>query len=86
MILGRDDQLQTFALLLARMAAGRTEQSMIITGLRGVGKTVLLGSFRTEALGQNWVVIENEVEQALGRSVPTRPRVGLSNRPLRALP
>ena len=62
-ILGRDDQLQTFALLLARMAAGRTEQSMIITGLRGVGKTVLLGSFRTEALGQNWVVIENEVSK-----------------------
>ena len=58
-ILGRDDQLQTFALLLARMAAGRTEQSMIITGLRGVGKTVLLGSFRTEALGQSWVVIDS---------------------------
>ncbi|MFC6239682.1 ATP-binding protein, partial [Longivirga aurantiaca] len=62
-ILGRDDQLQTFALLLARMAAGRTEQSMIITGLRGVGKTVLLGSFRTEALGQSWVVIDSEVSK-----------------------
>ena len=62
-ILGRDDQLQTFALLLARMAAGRTEQSVIITGLRGVGKTVLLGSFRQEALARNWVVVENEVSK-----------------------
>ncbi|MCX6460783.1 MAG: ATP-binding protein [Actinobacteria bacterium] len=62
-ILGRDAQLQTFALMLARMAAGRTEQSMIITGLRGVGKTVLLGGFRKEALSQNWIVIENEVSK-----------------------
>lgn len=62
-VLGRDDQLATFALLLARMAAGRTEQSMIITGLRGVGKTVLLSRFRREALKQRWVIIENEVSK-----------------------
>lgn len=62
-ILGRDDQLATFSLLLHRMSAGRTEQSMIITGLRGVGKTVLLGRFYKEAIGQNWVVIEDEVSK-----------------------
>jgi hypothetical protein len=57
---GRDAQIDSFKLLLQRMIRGRTEQSMIITGLRGVGKTVLLGRFYREALGQNWVVIEVE--------------------------
>jgi hypothetical protein len=36
---------------------------MIITGLRGVGKTVLLGRFYQKALAQNWVVIEEEVSK-----------------------
>jgi len=49
-IVGRDDQLESFDLLLGRISRGRTEQSMIITGLRGVGKTVLLGRFRATAL------------------------------------
>lgn len=44
-VVGRDDQLESFDLLLRRLKLGRTEQSMIITGLRGVGKTVLLGQF-----------------------------------------
>jgi Cdc6-like AAA superfamily ATPase len=43
-VVGRDDQQRSFDLLLARLEKGRTEQSMIITGLRGVGKTVLLGA------------------------------------------
>lgn len=60
-ILGRDDQLQRFDLLLKRLSRGRTEQSMIITGLRGVGKTVLLGRFYTAALAQEWVIIDEEV-------------------------
>lgn len=36
---------------------------MIITGLRGVGKTVLLGEFRAKALAANWVVVEVEVSK-----------------------
>ena len=31
---------------------------MVITGLRGVGKTVLLGQFRRKALAADWVVVE----------------------------
>lgn len=33
---------------------------MIITGLRGVGKTVLLGQFRARALEAQWTVLEHE--------------------------
>lgn len=62
-VLGRDVQLRTFDLLLRRMKAGRTEQSMIITGLRGVGKTVLLGRFRSTAHELDWVVVEREVSK-----------------------
>lgn len=60
---GRNRQLETFDLLLARLIRGRSEQSMIITGLRGVGKTVLLNQFRDKADGENWVVIELEVSK-----------------------
>jgi hypothetical protein len=62
-VLGRDVQLSTFDLLLRRISAGRTEQSMIITGLRGVGKTVLLGRFRAKAQELGWVVLEREVSK-----------------------
>ncbi len=80
-VVGRDDQLTSFDLLLARIEAGRTEQSMIITGLRGVGKTVLLGQFRTKALAGDWVVVELEVskndETEFRRDVATRLRSAL---------
>ena len=62
-VLGRDAQLNTFDVLLRRMSAGRTEQSMIITGLRGVGKTVLLGRFRKKAHELDWLVVEREVSK-----------------------
>lgn len=62
-LVGRTDELASFRLLLARLARGRSEQSMIITGLRGVGKTVLLGAFRKEAISADWAVIEIEVSK-----------------------
>ena len=62
-IVGRDEQLTSFDILLNRLISGRTEQSMIITGLRGVGKTVLLGQFRTKALRASWAVVEIEVSK-----------------------
>jgi hypothetical protein len=68
---GRGDELATFDLLLDRLEAGYTEQSMIITGLRGVGKTVLLGEFRSRAEDADWAVVELEVakhdDDAFGR-------------------
>lgn len=80
-VVGRDDQLASFDLLLARLQRGRTEQSMIITGLRGVGKTVLLGQFREKALAQSWVVVELEVsksdESQFRRELATKLRSAL---------
>jgi hypothetical protein len=62
-LVGRDDQLETFELLLGRLADGYAEQSMIITGLRGVGKTVLLNEFRRRAEDVGWAVVEIEVSK-----------------------
>ena len=63
MLVGRDDQLETFELLLGRLLDGYAEQSMIMTGLRGVGKTVLLNEFRRRAEGADWAVVEIEVSK-----------------------
>ncbi len=62
-IVGRDDQTKTFGVLLERLARGRTEQSMIMTGLRGVGKTVLLGRFGEMARAAQWEVVEIEASK-----------------------
>lgn len=62
-VIGRDDLLEDFDVLLARLMRGRTSQSMIITGLRGVGKTVLLGRFAAVAAAQGWVVVQDEISK-----------------------
>ena len=51
---GRDRELGQFEVVLERIARGRPERSMVLTGLRGVGKTVLLNSFRSMALQRLW--------------------------------
>lgn len=60
-LVGREDELESFEILLRRLGVRRTEKSLIAVGLRGVGKTVLLGEFRQRALDAGWKVIEVEV-------------------------
>ncbi|MCG9895603.1 MAG: ATP-binding protein [Fimbriimonadaceae bacterium] len=45
-LVGREEILDQGRLLLARCLQGRAEQSILMTGLRGVGKTVLLNELR----------------------------------------
>jgi hypothetical protein len=51
---GRDRELQQFAVTLERVGAGRPERSMVLSGLRGVGKTVLLNALRSQAVKRAW--------------------------------
>ncbi|MGH3924623.1 MAG: ATP-binding protein, partial [Pseudonocardiaceae bacterium] len=51
---GRDREVSAFEVVLERVARGRPERSLVLTGLRGVGKTVLLGELRSMALRQGW--------------------------------
>lgn len=62
-LVGREEQMESFGILLERLENGYTEQSMIITGLRGVGKTVLLDVFREKAEARDWATVEWEVEK-----------------------
>jgi len=51
---GRDRQLSQFEVTLERVAAGRPDRSMVLSGLRGVGKTVLLNALRGLAVQRAW--------------------------------
>lgn len=58
---GRDRQLEQFELLLDRLQIGRSERSMLINGLRGVGKTVLLNTFKDMAQERGWYAAKLEI-------------------------
>jgi hypothetical protein len=60
-LVGRDHEIEAFDVLLARVQRGRAEQSLLVTGLRGVGKTVLLGAFQDQALTAGWVSVDTEI-------------------------
>jgi hypothetical protein len=62
-LVGRDGLLESFDILLERLENGYAEQSMMITGLRGVGKTVLLDAFREKAERRDWATVEWEIER-----------------------
>ncbi|MEV0435851.1 AAA family ATPase [Nocardia sp. NPDC050413] len=66
---GRDKQLAAFDIVLERVARGRPERSVMLTGLRGVGKTVLLNQLRSAAVSRGWGTgkIEARPDQDLRR-------------------
>src|SRR5437764_244368 len=66
---GRDTELSAFDVVLERISHGRPERSLVLTGLRGVGKTVLLNQLRSAAIGRGWGTgkIEARPDQSLRR-------------------
>ncbi|HLI33083.1 MAG TPA: ATP-binding protein [Solirubrobacteraceae bacterium] len=54
MLAGRDGDLENFQGLIERLTAGRYERSLIYSGLRGVGKTVLLMELDVLASEAGW--------------------------------
>src|ERR1700684_2968217 len=55
---GREAQTEQFRRLLGRLGNGLNEPSMILWGLRGVGKTVLLLEFESVADHEGWTPSE----------------------------
>ncbi len=51
---GRDAELDGFEVVLERVARSRPERSIVLIGLRGVGKTVLLNAMRSAAVRRGW--------------------------------
>ncbi|MGC4113039.1 MAG: ATP-binding protein [Nocardioides sp.] len=66
---GRGAQLAAFDVVLERVAHGRPERSVVLTGLRGVGKTVLLNALRSAAVRRGWGTgkLEARPDQGLRR-------------------
>lgn len=67
-LVGRDAVLRQARVLLGRLAVGRPEKSVLLTGLRGVGKTVLLNEVERIADEQGFhaLMIEAKEDQPLG--------------------
>lgn len=67
-LVGRDTVLEQARVLLGRLALGRPEKSLILTGLRGVGRTVLLNEIERNAnhAGHRTVIVEAHEGQHIG--------------------
>jgi AAA ATPase domain len=67
-LVGRDPILEEAAILLGRIKLKRPEKSMLLTGLRGVGKTVLLNEIEHKAReeGYRTILIEAHEGKTLG--------------------
>jgi len=79
---GRERELTAFDVLLERVSRGRPERSLVLTGLRGVGKTVMLGELRSRALHRGWA--SGKVEVKAGASL-RRPLSAALHRAVRDL-
>ncbi len=65
---GRDDLIERAAIALDRIRAGRAARSLILHGLRGVGKTVLLNRIETDAEARGFASVKVEAPEE--RSLP----------------
>ncbi len=66
-LVGREREIEEFDLAVRRLADHRSAKSVMLTGLRGVGKTVLLGEFGRIARRHGWE--HNSLEVNDGTSV-----------------
>ena len=64
-LVGRDVELEACNVAIQRFGLGRPERSMLLTGLRGVGKTVLLREFGRLADGHRWAHHAIEITEEL---------------------
>src|SRR5215831_4977301 len=71
-LVGRDPELEAFSVALSRLGKGIHARGMILDGIRGVGKTVLLREFNYIAREKGWItsgVVECDESDDLRRIV-----------------
>lgn len=78
---GRERELAAIDVLIGRCERGFVSQSLVVTGLRGVGKTVLLNEFAKRARARGWIVAQiegpSEFEGAAGGALRAKLARGL---------
>jgi hypothetical protein len=67
-LVGRDEELQDWAIALERLENGRTARSVVLHGLRGAGRTVLLEKFHHIAMDRGWVTVK--IKARAGTALP----------------
>ena len=65
---GRETDVEAFEILIDRAELRRPSQSLVFTGLRGVGKTVLLQDLSGRAEERGWITANVEADRTDGRS------------------
>ena len=61
-LVGRHDELNIWSVALDRMEHSKPSRSVVLHGLRGVGKTVLLGEFHKMAESRDWLSVFIEAD------------------------
>ena len=72
---GRQEPLNTFTNILRRTEIGAISRGMMLYGLRGMGKTVLLRRLQEDAKRAGWVTIS--LESGMGKNAYTQVRTRL---------
>jgi len=65
-LVGRETEAQAWQVALDRTICGQPDRGMVLHGLRGVGKTVLLREMRETAEARGWSVVALEAESSTG--------------------
>ncbi len=68
-LVGRDQELSAFDIAVRRLTIGRSANSQLLYGLRGVGKTVLLKEFTKTAEDNGWISSYVEISAKASSSV-----------------
>jgi len=74
-LVGRDGVLEQARILFGRVAHRRAEKSILLTGLRGVGKTVLLNEMKREAEAGEYRTLFVEVHEYKSLGVLLAPHL-----------
>jgi hypothetical protein len=73
---GRDREREEFDLLVARSKQRNYDRGMVLSGLRGVGKTTLLNTLAEHAERQGWLAISIEARPNEAGIAAVRARLG----------
>ncbi|WP_077490878.1 ATP-binding protein [Sinomonas mesophila] len=75
-LVGRQPEIDAFDLLIARAKANAAgDRGTLLTGLRGVGKTVLLNEFSELARRNGWLVVQFEAQPGDGGPEAVRKKL-----------
>ncbi|GAB3551595.1 ATP-binding protein [Arthrobacter tumbae] len=74
-LVGRSTEVNAFNLLIAKSQQRRSDRGIVLHGLRGVGKTVLLNEFRRQAERADFMTVSLEGRDAEGGPAAVRAKL-----------